>query len=781
MRCLIVFYLLQLLPYATPFTQLHTRRVSALKPATRGTTRIFTYASVEQGSAKPAGAPKPKGYILSNPKILVRIQQPREPRQPRGGGGSYDRRGSPGGGRGPQKVFNKPSVIPQDQPSTTTPGRRGAKAPPRKGAPVDPEKKKVQRWKKPVAQENKRFRGRASLKRKNRNQDKGVKEKETVFIPEGPVSVGTLSSTLDVKGPEVVKYLMMQMGILCSLTQTIDFPTARTVAVAFGKELKVEGDGGEEEEDDEGTSDTQDDGFAMDMDDPDTLEPRGPVVTIMGHVDHGKTSLLDAIRQADVVSGEAGGITQHIGAYSVMTARGDKVTFIDTPGHAAFSEMRQRGADVTDIVILVLAADDGVKNQTIEALNAARQAGKPVIVAFNKCDKPGADVNRVATELTGYDLLIEDLGGEILSAEVSAKTKSGLDELLEKVMLQAEVLDLKANYDRAAQGSIVEVRMQKGLGTVATTLIQRGTIRVGDFFIAGEANGKVRMLITDKGEKVTEAGPSMPVQIVGLDGVPLAGDTLLVGDDEGLLRDLAARRSKLAMEKSSVQFEGDLKNSVMERLTQMGDLQGEQLEEKEVHVCIKADVMGSAEALVTALKQLEMKNEIARVKVKVLLSGVGDVTQSDLAIADVSNAWTIAFNVATIYQAQEDARNKNLEIGYYSVVYDVLDEMEVRMKEVLSPTPEGDYTGKAEVKAIFDIGKVGKIAGCAVLDGEVLKSANFRVLRGPRIVHEGRLKTLKHVKEDVQSMSAGSECGVNFQDWEEMMEGDIIESYVMNV
>lgn len=628
------------------------------------------------------------------------------------------------------------------------------------------------------------FKGRASLKRKKRRDDDSQKPKaasKIVDLGTEPLSVADLAEKLDAKPAEVVKYLMMDMGIMATITQSVDVATAKTVTEAFGWQIQ-----GEDEEDDElmepGMEEAEEevvessvlsDGAAIDEDDPDTLMPRAPVVTIMGHVDHGKTSLLDAIRQEDVVSGEAGGITQHVGAYQVMTESGQAVTFIDTPGHAAFSEMRQRGADCTDIVILVVAADEGVKEQTAEALAAARAANKPVIVAFNKIDKEGADVSRVASELTSYDLLVEEFGGDVLSAEVSAKSKLGLDQLLEKVLLQSEILELQANPERMAQGVVIEAKMEKGRGVVATTLIQRGTLRVGDFFIAGAASGKVRTLVNDKGERVQEAGPSTPIQVTGLDGVPAAGDLFIVGDDEGTLRNLAEARSKLAREKSSAAFQADLKQSLTDMLASGGALK----EIREVPVLIKADVQGSVEALTTSLREIVAEDEITQVKVKVLQSSVGEVTKSDVAIAGVSKAWILAFNVAANFQAQEDAREKGLEIGYYSIVYDILEEMESRMQEVLSPTPDGELVGKAEVKMVFDIGKVGKIAGCGVVDGDILKAGNVRVLRGPRIVYEGQLTTLKHVKEDVTKISAGSDCGMAFEEWEGMEEGDVVECY----
>lgn len=742
------------------------------------------------GRGRPAG-----GLVLENPKLVVRIKQERT-NDGGGGRGSGASRGSQGGGGGVRDVGARARQAPaMDQPRGDPgdgSGRRQNRGNKRAG-PTNGDGNGERKPRKGMAQKGRGGAGRGlvmnsqgeSFNRK-RSKNKRRKEKEAtvkpedlpVAVPEEPIAVQDLAALLGVKGTEVIKCLMLDLGVMATITQSIDPTTAKAVVEAFGRVVAGEdGQEEDEEEEEEEESTALEDGVAlMDEDDESDLVPRAPVVTIMGHVDHGKTSLLDAIRRANVVSGEAGGITQHIGAYRVESTRGEPITFIDTPGHAAFGEMRQRGADVTDIVILVVAADDGVKDQTVEALAAARSAGKEVIVAFNKCDKPEADVNRVATELTAHDLLIEDLGGDIMSVEVSAKQQTGLDDLLDKVMLQAEVLELKANPTAAAQGAVIEARMEKGLGTVATTLVQRGTLKVGDFFIAGAASGKVRMLITDKGDRVKEAGPGVPVQVVGMDGVPSAGDMLLVGDDESMLADLAEARAKLSREKSAAVFETDLRASISNMLA-TGDLSGMGKELREVNVVIKGDVQGSVEALQNALQDIVLEDDASQVKVKVLPSGVGEVTKSDVSIAAVSNAWVIAFNVAANYQAQEEARLRDIEIGYYSIVYEVLEEVEVRMQEVLSPTPEGEYVGKAEIKAIFDIGKVGKVAGCAVVDGEAVKTANVRVLRGSKIVYEGKLKTLKHVKEDVQRMAAGSECGINFKEWEEMEEGDVVEFY----
>jgi translation initiation factor IF-2 len=483
-------------------------------------------------------------------------------------------------------------------------------------------------------------------------------------------------------------------------------------------------------------------GIAIDEDDPEDLLPRAPVVTIMGHVDHGKTSLLDAIRNTRVTAGEAGGITQHIGAYQVEH-KGNPITFIDTPGHAAFTDMRERGANITDIVILVVAADDGVKQQTADSIMCARQAGVPIIVAVNKCDLETADPARVKSDLTGYDVLTEDLGGDVLLSEISAKEGTNLDDLLDKIMLQAEIQDLKANPNREAQGVIVEARVEKGLGTVATTLIQKGTLRIGDSFFAGETFGRVRALIgTDGKTRYNEAPPSTPISVVGFDGVPAAGDLFVVVEDDQVARELAENRQRIAREKESMSYQAGLMGSMA------GLFDGSMNKERrEMCVVVKADVQGSAEALTRALSELKLENDEAIVTVKVLVTECGEVSKSDVAIASVTPDTTIiAFNVAASFAAMEDARAMGIPIEYYNIVYDAIDSVESRMQEVLSPTPDGEYTGKAVVQEVFNIGGTGNIAGCKCIDGVLRKSGNVRVMRGDKILIESKVRTLRNFK-----------------------------------
>jgi translation initiation factor IF-2 len=514
-------------------------------------------------------------------------------------------------------------------------------------------------------------------------------------------------------------------------------------------------------------------GLVTAVDDIENLRPRAPVVTIMGHVDHGKTSLLDTIRNTKVVAGEAGGITQHIASYQV-THKGNSITFIDTPGHAAFTDMRERGANITDIVILVVAADDGVKQQTADSIACARQAGVPLVIAVNKCDLETADPMKVFTELTKYDILTEDLGGDVLASQISARTGSNIDDLLDKVMLQAELQDLKANPDRDAEGIVVEAYVEKGLGTVATTLVKAGTLKVGDIFVAGETYGRVRALIStsDGKERLQSAGPSTPVKVVGFEGVPSAGDIIAVVKDEQTARLLAESRQRIARERSSSSYQAGLMSSVTRSFNQ-----GK--ERREMCVVVKADVQGSAEALGRALRELKREDDEAIVTVKVLISEAGEVSKSDVAIASVTPGTTIiAFNTAASNSAMEDARVAGIPIEYYSIVYDAIESVESRMQEVLSPTPDGEYVGSATVQEVFNIGGTGNIAGSKCNDGYLKKGANVRVMRGDKIMIETRVKSLRSFKAEVDMIEAGSECGIGLTNFEDFEAGDVIECYV---
>jgi translation initiation factor IF-2 len=584
--------------------------------------------------------------------------------------------------------------------------------------------------------------------------------------------VNALADIIGEKPVAVIKFLMTDLGVMASMTQNLDQATCIAVAEGFGK--IVGGDDYDEELfealAEESALST---GVVEDDDDPDDLLPRPPVVTIMGHVDHGKTSLLDSIRNTDVTAGEAGGITQHIAAYQV-THNGNKITFIDTPGHSAFTDMRERGANITDIVILVVAADDGVKQQTADSIVCARQAGVPLVVAINKCDLETADPVKVMTDLTAYEVLTEDFGGDVLSSQISAKTGSNLNDLLDKVMLQAEVQDLKANPNRKAEGIVIEAYVEKGLGTVATTLIKKGTLRVGDIFVAGETYGRVRALISTSDEKtrLTEAGPSVPVRVVGFEGVPSAGDIIVVADDEQTARDLAESRQRLSRERESSSYQAGLMSS-------MANAFGARKEVRELFVLVKADVQGSAEALTRALRELKLENDEATVTIRVLVSEAGEVSKSDIAIASVTPGTTvIAFNVAASYAAMEDARAAGIAIEYYNIVYDAIESVESRMQEVLSPTPEGEYAGSALVQEVFNIGGTGNIAGSRCTDGVLKKGGNVRVLRGDKILKQTKIKSLRNFKAETDAIEAGNECGIGLVDFEDFAAGDVIECYV---
>lgn len=617
---------------------------------------------------------------------------------------------------------------------------------------------------------------RGSLKKRDRSREQAEKEeraieRRTVYLSGEAMTVSELAEVMDEKPVGVIKFLMTDLGVMAAMTQSLDPATCIAVAEGMGKYVAGLDDDEEEDEYDEESALSV--GFAMEEEDPDSLLPRPPVVTIMGHVDHGKTSLLDALRNTRVVSGEAGGITQHIGAYQIEQNE-QKITFIDTPGHAAFTDMRQRGANITDIVILVVAADDGVKQQTADSLICARQAGVPLVVAVNKIDLPTANVDRVLSDLTGYDVLTETLGGDVLSQEVSAKEKTNLDQLLEKVLLQAELLDLKANPDREAQGAIVEANVEKGFGIVGVTLIQKGTLRVGDVFVAGSSYGRVKALISTDGNRIDEAGPSTPVKVVGFNSLPGAGDILVVCESEQQAKDLAENRNRIQRERESAAYQVGLRESVAATFSG-----GKMKEHREMCVVIKADVQGSAEALARALSELKLEDEETFVTVKVLGSEAGEVTKSDVAIASVTPGTTIlAFNCAANYEAGEDARQQKIPIEYYSIVYDAIESVESRMQEVLSPTPEGEYVGSALVQEVFNIGGLGNIAGSRCRDGIIKKGSNVRIMRGDKILQESMVKSLRNFKAEVDSIQTGDECGIGLIDFEDFEPGDIIESYV---
>ncbi|HBC06224.1 MAG TPA: translation initiation factor IF-2, partial [Rhodospirillaceae bacterium] len=484
-----------------------------------------------------------------------------------------------------------------------------------------------------------------------------------------------------------------------------------------------------------------------------------------GHVDHGKTSLLDAIRNAKVVAGEAGGITQHIGAYQVTTPSGAKISFIDTPGHAAFTEMRARGAQVTDIVVLCVAADDGVMPQTIEAIHHAKAAGVPIIVAINKIDVAGADPSRVRTELLQHNVQVEEMGGDVLSIEVSALKKTNLDKLEEAIVLQAELLDLKANPNHAAEGVIVEARMEQGKGSVATVLIQRGTLHVGEIFIAGSEWGRVRAMSNAHGEQLDEAGPSVPVEILGLNGTPQAGDDFVVVDSESRAREVTEFRQRQERNKQAAAGGRGTLEQMFEKI-QEGEAQT-------VPLVIKADVHGSAEAIVGALEKLSTDE----VRVQVLHSGVGGINESDVTLARASNAVIVGFNVRANPQARDLAKRDGLDIRYYSVIYNLTDDIKALLSGLLAPTIRENFLGYAEVREVFSVSKVGKVAGCMITEGTVKRGAKVRLLRDDTVIHEGDLSQLKRFKDDAKEVQSGTECGMALANYQDIQVGDVIECF----
>ncbi|MGH7034781.1 MAG: translation initiation factor IF-2, partial [Stellaceae bacterium] len=502
-----------------------------------------------------------------------------------------------------------------------------------------------------------------------------------------------------------------------------------------------------------------------DEDSPDALEQRPPVVTVMGHVDHGKTSLLDALRQTDVAAGEAGGITQHIGAYQVVLQGGQRITFIDTPGHQAFTAMRARGAHITDIIILVVAADDGIKEQTVEAIRHAKAANAPIIVAINKIDRPDANPERVRQDLLQHEIVVEKLGGDVLDIEVSATKKTNLEKLEEAILLQAEILDLKANPDRAAEGSVIEAQLERGRGPVATVLIKRGTLKVGDIFVAGSEWGRVRALMDDRGMAIDAAPPATPVEVLGLNGTPLAGDDFTVAENEGQARDIAAYRQRRRREQqAAAAARGTLEQMFAQAAAGAA---------KELAVVVKSDVQGSLEAINASLEKLGTKE----VSVRVLHAAVGGINESDVILAKASHAVIVGFNVRANPQARDLARRDNVEIRYYSIIYEVIDDIKAALTGLLSPIKRERFLGNAEIRDVFNISKVGKVAGCMITEGLVKRGAKVRLLRDNVVIHEGGLKTLKRFKDEVREVREGFECGMAFENYDNIEKGDIIECF----
>lgn len=585
----------------------------------------------------------------------------------------------------------------------------------------------------------------------NEPKEKLIRE---VVIPEA-ITIQELANRMSERAVEIIRMLMKQ-GAIHKITDVIDADTAQLIAEELGHTVKRVA-----------ASDVEE-GLFDAIDDSTDTEPRSPVVTVMGHVDHGKTSLLDALRHANVVSGEAGGITQHIGAYQVLSPEsGKKITFIDTPGHAAFTAMRARGAKVTDIVVLVVAADDGVMPQTIEAINHAKAARVPIIVAINKIDKPDAKPERVRTELLQHEVQVESFGGEVVDVEVSAKNKTNLDKLLEMIALQADILDLKTNSDRPAEGTVIEAKLDRGRGPVATVLVQRGTLRVGDIIVAGAEMGRVRALISDQGETVQEAGPSVPVEVLGFNGPPEAGDRLAVVENEARARQVTSYRAHQKRENAAASISG-MRGSLEQMMSQL-----KTAGRKEFPLIIKADVQGSLEAILGSLEKLGTDEVAARI----LHAGVGGISESDVTLAEGFNAAIIGFSVRANKEAAAAAKRNGIEIRYYNIIYDLVDDVKKAMSGLLAPTLRETMLGNAAILEIFNISKVGKVAGCRVTDGTVERGANVRLIRDNVVVHEGKLSTLKRFKDEVKEVQSGQECGMAFENYHDMRAGDVIECY----
>lgn len=681
----------------------------------------------ERAKAEEAAAARREAAPAAAPVI--------EDRPARGGGGPASRRG----GDRDRDTRDRPA-----RPGRGTGGRRSGKLT-LAGA---------------LEGEGGRQRSLAAIRRKQeraRQKATGARvEREKVIrdvqLPE-VITVGELANRMAERVTDVIK-LLMRNGIMATQNQSIDADTAELVIEEFGhRTVRVS------------AADVED-VIKTEADAPEDLRPRPPIITIMGHVDHGKTSLLDAIRNASVASGEAGGITQHIGAYQVRAESGAVLTFLDTPGHAAFTSMRSRGAQVTDIVVLVVAADDAVMPQTVEAIQHAKAANVPMIVAINKVDKPEANPQKVRTDLLQHEVVVEAMSGDVQDVEISAKTGQGIDTLLEAIALQAEILELKANPDRKATGAVIEAQLDVGRGPVATLLVQNGTLRKGDIFVVGETWGKVRALVNDHGDNVDEAGPSVPVEVLGLNGTPEAGDVLNVVETEAQARQIASYREELAREQRAAAGSATTLEQLMARAKADKDV-------AELPVVVKADVQGSAEAIAQALEKIGNDE----VRVRVLLSGVGAITESDITLAEASNASVIGFNVRANAPARAAANQKGVEIRYYSIIYDLTDDIRAAASGLLKDEVRERFIGYAKVLEVFRVSGVGRVAGCLVTEGVARRSAGVRLLRDDVVIHEGTLKTLKRFKDEVPEVPSGQECGMAFESYDDVRKDDVIEIF----
>ncbi len=684
---------------------------------------------------RPPAAPKPATPASATETLRLRAARPEDEDE-----GRSLRRVGPGGA----PVRKPPVAAPK---GGTNDRRRAGRIDVQ--AAIEGEDEKV-RSLASVRRQRDRERRQQELDRLRSDQVKVVRD---VILPE-QISVQELANRMAARTQDVIKSLM-KMGVMATITQSLDADTAELVVNEFGHRARRVAES-DVEIGLEGIADDDTDLFA-----------RPPVVTIMGHVDHGKTSLLDALRSTDVAAREAGGITQHIGAYQVTMHGGEKITFIDTPGHEAFTAMRARGTSVTDIVILVVAADDGVMPQTIEAIRHAKAANVPIIVAINKMDKPDSDPNRVRQELLSYEIVVEDMGGETQDVPVSATKRTGLDKLEEAILLQAEILDLKANPHRTAEGTVIESRLDRGRGPVGTVLVQRGTLEQGDIVVAGAEWGRVRAMLDDKGKAMTMAGPSSPVEILGLSGAPSAGEPFVVVESESRAREITEfrqRRTRDQVAGAAAGARGTL-DQMLARI-QAG-------EQKEVALLVKADVQGSAEAIQVVVAKLAHEE----VRVRVLLSGVGQITESDVQLAKASSAVIVAFNVRATAQARDLATREGVDIRYFSIIYEVADDVEKLVKGKVAPKAREKFLGYAEVRKVFNITKTGKVAGCMITEGLVKRGSGVRVLRDGVVIHNGELSQLKRFKDDVREVARGYECGLSFAHFENLQEGDVIECF----
>ncbi|MGQ0457373.1 MAG: translation initiation factor IF-2 [Hyphomicrobium sp.] len=746
-----------------------SQATASAAPARRASTIARADTSSDTGAA-PRDAARPSFQRPGSRPAGNTAFMPREAGRPREIDFPGPRR-APAPGGAPDTTIEKPSrpvrpiltkqVVDDEESRKRGPG--GAKAP---RAPVKLADDGRQRQKLTITNFDREAQQRslASLKRK-REKEKlkamGIpqaREKiaREVIIPE-VITIQELSNRMAERAVDLIKYLMKE-GAMHKITDVIDVDTAELIVQEFGHTPKRVSE-----------SDVEI-GLVGDKDIDDHLEPRAPVVTIMGHVDHGKTSLLDAIRSTNVVSGEAGGITQHIGAYQVLTPAGQKVTFIDTPGHEAFTAMRARGAKVTDIVVLVVAADDGVMPQTVEALNHAKAAGVPMIVAINKIDKPQADPKRVQTDLLQHDIVVESMGGETLEVPVSALKRTNLDKLLEAIQLQSEILDLKANPNRSAEGIVIEAKLERGRGPVGTVLVQRGTLKVGDLVVAGMAWGRVRALLDDHSQPIASAGPSVPAEILGFDSAPEAGEQFSVVENEARAREITDYRLRKRRETMG---SAGTPRTLEQMMQTLKDAAGQ----KEFTLLVKGDVQGSVEAIIGALKKLGTDEVIARI----VHTGVGGITESDVALANASKAIILGFNVRANAQAKQAADQQGIEIRYYNIIYDLVDEVKAAMSGLLAPTKREIFLGYATIKQVFNISKVGKVAGCQVTEGKVERGSKVRLLRDNVVIHEGSLSILKRFKDDVKEVASGQECGMSFANYQDIREGDQIECFQVEV